>query len=182
MSGLRFKVSEIQVSTNLIPPSRDTAYRVRNIHDAIFYFGGHGMPCPYKLSSVLCYLLSVICYLLSVICHLYSVHFLPLRQGEYHEVGRGYDVSFTFHFPLSVFRFPLSVFRFPLISYPLPLRVLPLSQGEKVSGHLKPEPAPPLTPSAICYLPSVIRTLSSVLCTPDNSLLLSLRTGTSHRG
>ena len=96
---------------------------------------------------------------------------------------------FTFHFPLSAFRFPfsafrfpLSVFRFPLISYPLPLRVLPLSQGEKVSGHLKPEPAPPLTPSAICYLPSVIRTLSSVLCTPDNPLLLSLRTEASHRG
>ena len=72
---------------------------------------------------------------------------------------------FTFHFPLSAFRFPLSVFRFPLISYPLPLRVCPrvalgsaplrghrmtfshsskdplrpLSQGEKVSGHLTPE-------------------------------------------
>ena len=83
---------------------------------------------------------------------------------------------------LFTFHFPLSAFRFPFISYPLPLRVLPLSQGEKVSGHLKPEPAPPLTPSAICYLPPVIRTLSSVLCTPDNTLLLSLRTEASHRG
>ena len=24
------------------------------------------------------------------LCYLYSIHFLPLRQGEYHEVGRGY--------------------------------------------------------------------------------------------
>ena len=62
-----FLVSEFQVSTNLIPPSRDTACRVRNIHDAIFYFGGHGMPCPYKLM-----LPSVIRHLYSVICHLYS--------------------------------------------------------------------------------------------------------------
>ena len=75
---------------------------------------------------------AIICTLSSAICHLYSVHFLPLSQGEYHEVGRGYDVSFTF-------RFPLSVFPFPFTSYPLPLRVLPLSQGEKASGHLKPE-------------------------------------------
>ena len=100
----------------------------------------------------------IICTLSSVICYLYPVHFLPLRQGEYHEVGRGYDVSFTF-------RFPFSVFRFPFISYPLPLRVCPrvalgsaplrghrmtfshsskdplrpLSQGEKASGRLKPE-------------------------------------------
>ena len=36
------------------------------------------MPCPYKLM------------LSSVLCYLYSIHFLPLRQGEYHEVGRGY--------------------------------------------------------------------------------------------
>ena len=43
---------------------------------------------------------------------------------------------------LSASRFPFSVFRFPFISYPLPLRVLPLSQGEKVSGHLKPESTP----------------------------------------
>ena len=35
-----------------------------------------------------------------------------------------------------------SVFRFPFTSYPLPLRVLPLSQGEKASGHLKPESTP----------------------------------------
>ena len=100
----------------------------------------------------------IICTLSSVICYLYSIHFLPLSQGEYHEVGRGYDVSFTFHFSLSAFYFLL-------ISYPLPLRVcprvalgsaplrghrmtfshsskdplLPLSQGEKVSGHLTPE-------------------------------------------
>ena len=38
--------------------------------------------------------------------------------------------------------FQFSVFRFPFISYPLPLRVLPLSQGEKVIGHLKPESTP----------------------------------------
>ena len=36
----------------------------------------------------------------------------------------------------------LSVFHFPFTSYPLPLRVLPLSQGEKASGHLKPESPP----------------------------------------
>ena len=32
----------------------------------------------------------IICHLYSVLCYLYSIHFLPLRQGEYHEVGRGY--------------------------------------------------------------------------------------------
>ena len=36
-----------------------------------------------------------------------------------------------------------SVFRFPFTSYPLPLRVLPLSQGEKASRHLKPESTTP---------------------------------------
>ena len=69
VSGFWFQVSgfRFQVSTNLIPPSRDTACRVRNIHDAIFYFGGHSMPCPYKLM-----LPSVIRHLYSVIRHLYS--------------------------------------------------------------------------------------------------------------
>ena len=70
------------------------------------------MPCPYRqhfafelsifTSSALRTLSSVLCTLF-----LYSTLFLPLRQGEYHEVGRGYDVSFTF--------------RFPFISYPLRL-------------------------------------------------------------
>ena len=139
-------------------------------------------------------------HLYSVICYLSSI-FRPLSPPESGGVPRSGE-------GVCIFRFPLSVFRFTFISYPLPLRVCPrvalgsaplrghrmtfshsskdplrpLSQGEKVSGHLKPEPAPPLTPSAICYLPSVIRTLSSVLCTPDNSLLLSLRTEASHRG
>ena len=64
--------------------------------------------------------------------------------------------------------FQFSVFRFPFISYPLPLRVLPLSQGEKASVHLKPETldlphfSPPL-PSVLCYLLSVICTLYSVI-------------------
>ena len=45
--------------------SRDTARRVRNIHDVNFCIGGHGMPCPYKLM-----LLSVLCHLSSVLCTL----------------------------------------------------------------------------------------------------------------
>ena len=56
VSGFKFLVSEFQVSTNLIPPSRDTARRVRNTHYVILCIGGHGMPCPYKLMlpSVIC--------------------------------------------------------------------------------------------------------------------------------
>ena len=134
------------------------------------------MPCPYKLSSVLC-------HLLSVICHLYSVHFLPLRQGEYHEVGRGYV-----NLSLSVFR---------LHHTPSALRVCPTSQwglrpSEGTEWHsvipLKtlfapylrgtkwidtwnqkhetlnlPHLSPPL-PSVICTLYSVLCTLLSVLC------------------
>ena len=98
------------------------------------------MPCPYKLM------------LPSVLCHLYSIHFLPLRQGEYHEVGRGYVYLslFTFHFLLSIYIIPpppAGLSNVALGSAPLrghrmtfshsskdPLR--PLSQGEKVSGHL----------------------------------------------
>ena len=133
VSSFRFKVSEIQVSTNLIPPSRDTACRVRNIHDVIFYIGGHGMPCPYKLMlpSVIRHLYSVLCTLYSAICNLYSVHLLPLRQGEYHEVGRGYDVSSAFHVPLSVFRFQLSVYIIP----PPPAGTPPVSGGESGWTH-----------------------------------------------
>ena len=111
MSGLRF-----QVSAGFAPLSMDTACRVRNIHDAIFYFGGHGMPCPYKLSSVLCHLLSVICYL-------YSIHFLPLRQGEYHEVGRGYDVNGKRKTENSSLTFHLS----PFFTDPSALRAPPLT-------------------------------------------------------
>ena len=83
---------------------------------------------------------------------------------------------------LSAFRFPFSAFRFPFISYPLPLRVLPLSQGEKVRGHLTPETRTSPTSHLLCHLLSAICHLYSVICTPDNPLLLSLRTGTSHRG
>ena len=39
---------------------RDTARRVRNIHYVPLCIGGHGMPCPYKLSSVICTLSSVL--------------------------------------------------------------------------------------------------------------------------
>ena len=131
------------------------------------------MPCPkHPRCHILLWrtrhavsLQAIICTLSSAICHLYSVHFLPLSQGEYHEVGRGYDVSFTFRFPSSCF--PSSVFRFLFSVYIIPpppaglsnvvmgiatLRghrmtfshsskdpLRPLSQGEKVSGHLTPE-------------------------------------------
>ena len=57
---------------NIPPPLRSSQRRNGD------NLGGHGMPCPYKLM------------LSSVLCYLYSIHFLPLRQGEYHEVGRGY--------------------------------------------------------------------------------------------
>ena len=52
---------------------RDTARRVRNIHYIPLCIGGHGMPCPYKLSSVICTLSSVLCHLYSVIRTLSSV-------------------------------------------------------------------------------------------------------------
>ena len=67
------------------------------------------MPCPYRQHfafELSIFTSSAIRTLSSVICTLYSIHFLPLRQGEYHEVGRGYVY--------------LSAFRFPFISYPLP--------------------------------------------------------------
>ena len=46
---------------------------------------------------------------------------LPLRQGEYHEVGRGYV-----YLSLSAFRFPLSVYIIP----PPPAGTPPVSGGE----------------------------------------------------
>ena len=55
-------VSEFQVSADIPPLSRDTARRVRNIHDINLCIGGHGMPCPYKPMCVICYLLSVLCH------------------------------------------------------------------------------------------------------------------------
>ena len=69
-----FKFQSFKCTRTSFPPSRDTACRVRNIHDAIFYFGGHGMPCPYKLMlpSVIRHLYSVIRHLYSAIRHLYS--------------------------------------------------------------------------------------------------------------
>ena len=70
------------------------------------------MPCPYKLM------------LSSVLCYLYSIHFLPLRQGEYHEVGRGYV-----YLSLSVFHFPFSVFR--LYHTPSPCGYSPCLRGRK---------------------------------------------------
>ena len=32
-----------------------------NIHDVNLCIGGHGMPCPYRLSFVICTLYSVLC-------------------------------------------------------------------------------------------------------------------------
>ena len=63
---------------------------------------------------------------------------LPLRQGEYHEVGRGYVyLSLSiFHFLLSIFRFLLSAFRFLFISYPLPLRF-----AQRRNGNCSPQMA-----------------------------------------
>ena len=55
-----FQSFRFQVSAGFAPLSRDTACRVRNIYDVIFCIGGHGMPCPYKLSSVLCTLSSIL--------------------------------------------------------------------------------------------------------------------------
>ena len=100
-----------------------------------------------------------------VICPLYSVictpsTFSPCDRGSTTKWGGGMCI---FHFPFSTFRFPFSVYIIPpppadlsnvaLGSAPLrghrmtfshsskdPLR--PLSQGEKVSGHLKPESTP----------------------------------------
>ena len=126
-------VSTFHLSVCNIPPPLRSSQR-RNGDN----LGGHGMPCPYKLmlSSVLCYLLSVL--------HPLS----PPETGGIPRSGEGVCVSFTF-------RFPLSVFPFPFTSYPLPLRVLPLSQGEKASGHLKRETrtsptSHPPRPSVIC--------------------------------
>ena len=132
MSGLRFKVSEIQVSTNLIPPSRDTACRVRTPMVSSFALADTACRVPTSY-----HLYSVICYLSSAICHLYSVHFLPLSQGEYHEVGRGYDVSFTFRFPSSCF--PSSVFRFLFSVYIIPPP--PAGLSSRRTGECSPQRA-----------------------------------------
>lgn len=53
---------------------------------------------------------------------------LPLRQGEYHEVWRGYDTKQHPQSTSVIVRTGSN----EKTSYPLPLRVLPLSQGEKV--------------------------------------------------
>ena len=75
LSGFRFQVSSFRVSVvrKLGSPSRDTACRVRNIHDDNLCIDGHGMPWPYKPLSVICHLSSVLCHLSSVLCHPYSV-------------------------------------------------------------------------------------------------------------
>ena len=49
---------------------RDTARRVRNIHDDDLCIGGHGMPCPYKLMlpSVICNLSVASCQCAHLLC------------------------------------------------------------------------------------------------------------------
>ena len=123
VSSFKFQVSEIHVSgfTFLgatavsanakgdVVDISDTACRVPTATTSPLSF-----PFSPPLLSVIYHPYSVICHLYSLICtlFLYSTLFLPLRQGEYHEVGRGYVFLslFTFHFP---------VFLFPFISYPL---------------------------------------------------------------
>ena len=103
-----------QVSADLIPPSSDTACRVRNTHGIILCIGGHGMPCPYKLMlpSVICTLSSV-----SVLCHLsvascQCAHLLcpPESGGRGAKLRRGYVSSLPAH---------------PLPAHPLPAHPLP---------------------------------------------------------